>query len=821
MKLKWPLGCLTSIFVLGTCFFGGVEPHFLSVYPYLGLALFWITAATHKDNPLSIHHFEAVALGGILIVFMIQTFPFALKTLGTISPFALKTLVPDLFSGPFSATISQDPLLTFEALGLFMAGTCIYFSSKLIFQDKKNIQTFLKTSVLFASLLAAFGTLHKLSGSEKMFFLAHKGFIFFASFINKNHAASFFALFAILTLLLRKKHAPKALYSFAWFTLTTAVFFTGSRTGFLVFLISHLGYYFAFKPFKTLAPSHKAALFITFLIATGLFFKGAPIWNRLSQTTQGAIPHEPLRFSFWLMALKTFFQSIPFGIGFGTFEKISPFFIAPQAWVHPQHVENDYLEILCTGGFVTLVALTPLCIFLFHRIKSNLQTYRNSNTTLCLSVGLISLGIASLFIFQLPLPTFQMLFLILLGALISQTNSTEGVFLGKFFTPPPLLLFICFSFVLGGVLFFKQKEQKYILRKDWIEKNLRFFSSQTSRPLYAKALSLQSEGLEQELSSSLQKSPRQFSAFYLQSVLFANQNKSIQASKAFEHASAWDPFSINLTMIAAKGIARVAPEQTEKTLRRILSSPQKLSASLSDWAVTQLCELNLKNNEAFECSSKLLEYPLLPWKKDLIRSFFHDSDPTQLRDAFALCKNHELKDFDEIFFRFLPFEKNFKNLEEKIKRLAPHRKDLGLWLKKIKTVHPTLDPRISLPLTTLKGLNAVSPEDFEFSPPMLNVHLSRISADPQGIFVPLDFFAKHLHFFLRVKSTLKPRTKVFFLAKANVFVPPQTWMNPNPDHYELLLSPDFIPGLEMLEGIGFLMQRNESYSIENIEIFVK
>src|SRR5205823_117466 len=110
-------------------------------------------------------------------------------------------------------------------------------------------------------------------------------------------------------------------------------------------------------------------LFVPILLVTlslALLWQ-APSISRILRTPQNFLTGNELRFTFWKTATDLFLRSPIFGVGFGAFSKISPLISGGNMFLHAEHAENEYLEMLCTGGLVAFIPFFFLLMIFIRR----------------------------------------------------------------------------------------------------------------------------------------------------------------------------------------------------------------------------------------------------------------------------------------------------------------------------------------------------------------------------------------------------------------------------------------------------------------------
>ena len=193
---------------------------------------------------------------------------------------------------------------------------------------------------------------------------------------------------------------------------------------------------------KRLCPSRfqitlMAALAFAFVIIGGAIFgmsQSAVLENRMGQVVDTG----NMRPLMWQAALKQYELNPAFGTGSGTYLYYGRHFRDAKVQNDPQHVHNDYLELLCEYGFVG-AGLFAIFVILHIRsgwrallsiVNRQLQpTAQTTNNELALVAGVLAalaaLVIHSVVDFNFHIPANTLFFAFLFGILASPTSNSE------------------------------------------------------------------------------------------------------------------------------------------------------------------------------------------------------------------------------------------------------------------------------------------------------------------------------------------------------------------------------------------------------------
>ena len=187
----------------------------------------------------------------------------------------------------------------------------------------------------------------------------NEGYKFFRAFLGAHNASGglymFIAILAYWNVLSRKLNPT-------YFVLNTSGFLlSGSRTALISFFIIFLvinGYFFKSKLKKILNVS--IALLAIFIISSG------SVIPRLLNALSSESDYNTLsRFSLWEQSINGFLMSPIIGIGWGNYG-----FFSPQSYSSGifTHAHNSFLQILCEGGIIGLLAFLFLGIQIIRRL---------------------------------------------------------------------------------------------------------------------------------------------------------------------------------------------------------------------------------------------------------------------------------------------------------------------------------------------------------------------------------------------------------------------------------------------------------------------
>jgi O-antigen ligase len=415
--------CINLVF--STVAYGAVDAWawgFLSFGAIVTIILWTIETLKNKTFKLSTNSLQ-IPLIGLLLIGLIQLLPFR--------DFGISN---DLLAIPSVSSLSLDPYSTrFAIVQLFIFG--IFFASALTFiNDQKRLRKMAFLIIIFGSLMAFFGILQRLAGTESIYGLRPTpGAIPFASFVNRHHFASFMLMTIGITLsLLYGKALVKEkqfLGIFAAILMGLAIIFTGSRGGLLSFfgvlafvLVAHSLNKDEDEKAES-SPKNKFAIIgvsfalVLVLIFGVLYLGGGDSMMRSLGLGQGLKEDFSTgRFHIWQITLQIIRDYPILGAGLDAFGVAYTKYDTSNGNMAVLRAHNDYLQILADAGILGFSCVIGFIVLLF---KKGLPIIAKSKDKFRKSVAIGSLGgclgilIHSFFDFPLRTPSNMLFFLTL------------------------------------------------------------------------------------------------------------------------------------------------------------------------------------------------------------------------------------------------------------------------------------------------------------------------------------------------------------------------------------------------------------------------
>lgn len=278
--------------------------------------------------------------------------------------------------------------------------------------DIKFIYNIINTIIFIGFIIAIFGIVHKLSGSEKIYWVIEKDGWHFGPYVNYDHYAGFMSMcasLAIASFMSKVRFSTFFLIKGArnklmWFSsreanvtirhffyaviMAGSIFYSSSRGGILSFIIAILIFYF-FIIIKT-RKSRRGRLVIFFVLLSLLsgvviFWIGPDdAFNKFQQLNKVArsIIHEPsvlseMRPDMWRDTTKIIRDFPTVGTGFGTFSSIFPKY-RTHVWKNKflRYAHCDYLQLITETGIAGVFLIALFMIYFIRLYKLALRQLR-------------------------------------------------------------------------------------------------------------------------------------------------------------------------------------------------------------------------------------------------------------------------------------------------------------------------------------------------------------------------------------------------------------------------------------------------------------
>lgn len=403
-----------------------------------GLTLYTLLKNIRPGTLLKPHRLAIGLLGFIAFWATLQTLPFPLDLIETISPAAADIIRE---AGLESFSLSLDPAET-KRLALYSGCLWLFFMMTVLLLDTpQRVRTVFLAIVIFGVIQALYGSFMTLSGLEYGFFMKKTAYLGRATgtFVNRNHLAGYLemCLAVGIGLLvgslqhksgggLRMKLArsietllgPKMRLRIFLALMVIALVLTRSRMGNSAFFIALplCGVLMMVVRRKI----HKGALIlivslmlVDFFIV-GQWFGFEEVVDRLENTsTETETRDEVIRDTI------TMIRDYPAtGTGLGSYYSAFPQYQGPDVRGYYDHAHNDYLEFAAELGLIGFLPLAGLVIFsLIKSIGSMAKRHDHlaRGVAFAATMGMISLLIHSAVDFNLHIPANALLFIAILA----------------------------------------------------------------------------------------------------------------------------------------------------------------------------------------------------------------------------------------------------------------------------------------------------------------------------------------------------------------------------------------------------------------------
>lgn len=685
-----------SLWVLTLACFGGILAHYQAFYPFLTLGLLTFVYLRHSSITLNR---ATLALMGLVLLLMFQLVPLPSFVLKVFSTFKYDRSVGLLDSvSYFDARhvpfypITDSVAATRSTLYMLLGFSSLWISTVILSgASRKTLERAMFIFIAGSLFIAILGTVHLFSGSPKLLWLFSKGYLFFGPFVNRNHAGGLLAVSAVCSLSLAFSHSLKRHRFFfitAYFIFFLAMTFISSRAALLSTCLFSAAAIYIFQTKQTVQLKKIALVFgvsILFIFVLSIFWKAA-ILHRIYQ-------HKEFRFSFWTYALSLWAKSPWLGTGAGTFSGLSPQFVGNTAWVHPEHVENDYLEILANCGLLgaglTLTFLLPL----FRQSFLLLGERSASTLSKAFALGFLTFCFHAFFVFHLPLPASHFLFCFLSLGLLSKINPT------KILQPIFQRTLIGLGALMSIFIFYLEHARARPLEPMM---NLSSFSSAN-----LKALSYLHEDLYEVAKENFIKSPDTASIYQLAFLehQFGDPKKAIILAREYLRR---EPLKLDhrLKLISYFGEHGFATDAEKWALDHLGgSTPSSLEFAGRLFAELSLFYLQINPEKSQHYLNLALAQSKNEWNIRLYEELLNKNAPKALSESWKFYRN---KYTDPLLWdlKWLSLSKKFPEIttQEAISALAPLRPDFLKFWKKNEwfTLWPSLydstQPLVTLPI---------------------------------------------------------------------------------------------------------------------------
>ncbi|MCB0308084.1 MAG: O-antigen ligase family protein [Bdellovibrionales bacterium] len=397
--------------LIATVALGGVHSLYLKLYPMMSVLLF-IPLILSKKSPFLVSKVNLIIIACILAFWClvgIQLLPIPSTLLKWIAPLSFDRSYGFLQSISLSPKsgypISVFPDHTIFALRLLFPFSCIVIFALLFpMTTDKQLNRGLGVFILISSLVACFGLIQSFYGGTKIYGFIDRGYNIFGPFVSKNHAGGHLAVASVICLALsfsKRLKTYRIFFLSIYFLCLLSILFIGSRAAALTSLL--ISFWILVENRSSIKKQYIGMGVLVFIFVLTLGF----IWN--AHLFSRIFGGNTFRIAFWHSAFSIWTESPLFGSGLGTFSDLSLQFLGTTKWMHPEHVENEYLEILSDTGLFGFAIFGTAITLLFKKAFKVCHSHKIPSNIKAFGFGLIALLVHALFVFHAPLPASHFL----------------------------------------------------------------------------------------------------------------------------------------------------------------------------------------------------------------------------------------------------------------------------------------------------------------------------------------------------------------------------------------------------------------------------
>jgi O-antigen ligase len=396
----------------------------LSIFAGL-LIIFWIIDGWKNKELIINTNFILIPLVGIILVGFVQLLP--LRNLNFSN---------ELLSIPADNSLSLDPYSTKIAIAKYFVFLVVFWASLTFINTTKRLRKIVLTIIIFAALMAFYGILQNLTGTDTIYGLrpaVHANP--FSAYVNKHHFAAFMEMTIGLTLGILFIQATKKdkylLLIIAVVLMGIAIVMTGSRGGFIS-LVGVLGFLVLMTVVygdkkhpkeKRSFLNRKNIIVIGSSVLLILVLFSVTIWLGAGESLERGVGFQVAdsdfstgRIHFWSTTLEIIRDNPILGTGLDAF---GVSFTKYDTWngnLRLEQAHNDYLQMLSDSGIIGF-ALVILFIFLLFKqslkvISTSTDRFRRG-TAIGALAGCFGILVHSLFDFPLRTNANSLFFFVL------------------------------------------------------------------------------------------------------------------------------------------------------------------------------------------------------------------------------------------------------------------------------------------------------------------------------------------------------------------------------------------------------------------------
>lgn len=278
--------------------------------------------------------------------------------------------------------LSIEPVATLNAAGRWMILWAVFVLATNLFAHGESRRRFSLSLGVTGLLLVFLGLLHKLSGTDKIFFsipFVNDPPFFFSSFINPNNLAGFLCMCAPIWLgftVHTKKLEKKLIGTLAFVMTSTAIILTLSLGGILAWVFGLMLFIVLYSKRKKSSDGKKSVIWLQlagiFALLAGAYVSAGPILHKISGRM--ATPNQN-RLMIWQDCLDMIKDHPLVGVGGYAYEMAFhryQNYILHGRVVYPENIVIQNLSEY--GIIVTALVIVAVLMVIFRLIISRLRT---------------------------------------------------------------------------------------------------------------------------------------------------------------------------------------------------------------------------------------------------------------------------------------------------------------------------------------------------------------------------------------------------------------------------------------------------------------
>ena len=356
-------------------------------------------------------------------------------------------------------TLSLQPYLTRLELLKLATYALLFLTIVHHFTSRRQVEWVLRALAIGGFLLALFGIVQHLTFNGKLYWAREFNLNAspFGPYVNRNHFAGYMAMAIPMTLgyamaLAAGRRSPRRPPArlrqrvaaldfragagiFAASTMGAALLFSGSRGGFISFLLS--GALFAALTWRRAKRVHAwwVVIVLDGALGCGLWLGGEELFGRLLTVLRGGgIFGGTGRLWVWADTWAMARHFLVTGVGFGAFSAVFPAHMTRTVNMFYAHTENDYLQLLAETGLIGLGLALALAAILLHRLLAGVLKASDpwaAGIALGAATGVVAVLIHSLGDFNLRIPANAMLFVVIASLGLRALATARPALLGR------------------------------------------------------------------------------------------------------------------------------------------------------------------------------------------------------------------------------------------------------------------------------------------------------------------------------------------------------------------------------------------------------